>query len=54
MKNNEFRKIIKRVMEETLDYCQVACPHEHWKALRSKLLRIYNDALRELDGEEES
>lgn len=37
----------ERQMERTLDYVQVAVPDEDtWRVLRSKLLRVGNDAIR--------
>jgi hypothetical protein len=32
-----------------LDFVQVACPNGHYKALRSKILRIGNDCMRKLE-----
>lgn len=43
---------IFEVMEEILNYAQVACPPANWPALRSKILRIGNEAVRNLTSGE--
>ena len=36
------------LFERALDYSQVACPPDTFKALRSRILRIGNDCIRDL------
>ncbi len=44
----EMRKEVTKMMERTLDYAEVACPRETFKQLRSKILRVGNDCMRNL------
>jgi hypothetical protein len=48
------RKEVTKMMEKTLDFADVACPKDNFKQLRSKILRVGNDCMRnltkELDG----
>jgi len=41
------------MMERVLDTVQVAVPETHWKACRSKVLRIINDTIREMTEEDD-
>ena len=43
---------ITKFMEGTLDYAQLVCPGDHWKPLRSKILRLGNNCIRNIKGEE--
>jgi hypothetical protein len=36
------------LFEKTLDFAQVACPESNYKALRSKILRVGNNCIRNL------
>lgn len=36
------------MFEQTLDFCQVACPEAHFRQLRSKVLRVGNNCIRNL------
>lgn len=45
---NEMRAEITKMMERTLDYAEVACPRDTFKQLRSKVLRVGNDCMRNL------
>ena len=36
------------MFEQTLDFCQVACPEPHFRQLRSKILRVGNNCIRSL------
>ena len=49
----ELKEVVKQevtaFMQGTLDFVQVACPDGHYKALRSKILRIGNDCMRKLE-----
>lgn len=38
-----------KVMERTLDLVQVVVPPEQWGVVRSKILRIHNDGIREIE-----
>ena len=44
--NLELRKEVTFMMEQALDYAHVACPPEHYKQLRSKILRAGNNCMR--------
>lgn len=39
------------MMEKTLDFADVACPKDNFKQLRSKILRVGNDCMRNLTKE---
>ena len=41
---------ITKLLEETLNYTQVAVEEAHWKALRSKVLRSHNNCMRNLQA----
>jgi hypothetical protein len=45
---HEMRAEVTKMMERTLDYAEVACPRDTFKQLRSKVLRIGNDCMRNL------
>jgi hypothetical protein len=52
MNKEELKEVIRQevtaFMQGTLDFVQVACPDGHYKTLRSKILRIGNDCMRNL------
>jgi hypothetical protein len=39
---------ITSMFEQTLDFCQVACPEANYRQLRSKVLRVGNNCIRDL------
>jgi hypothetical protein len=41
-------KEITQCMEQILDFCSIACPEPNWRALRSKILRSSNNAIRNI------
>lgn len=43
------REEVFDVLEQTLDYVQVACPESNFKALRSKILRVGNNCIRNIN-----
>ena len=45
---DEIKKEITIFMEGTLDLIQVAVPEDRWKPMRSKILRLGNDCIRNL------
>jgi len=49
---NKVKEMIKEeitaMFEQTLDFCQVACPEPHFKQLRSKILRVGNNCIRNI------
>ena len=45
------RKEVTKMMEKTLDFADVACPKDNFKQLRSKILRVGNDCMRNLTKE---
>jgi len=49
---NKLKGVIKEeitvMFEQTLDFCQVACPEPHFRQLRSKILRVGNNCIRNL------
>lgn len=45
----DMRKEITQMMENTLNFAEVACPREQFKALRSKILRACNDCMRNME-----
>jgi len=47
---NVVRKEVTKLFESNLDYTQVACPPETFKALRSKILRSGNDCIRAINA----
>lgn len=46
--SHDMRAEVTKMMERTLDYAEVACPKETFKQLRSKILRVGNDCMRNL------
>ena len=44
----DMRTEITNMMERTLDYAEVACPRDTFKQLRSKVLRVGNDCMRNI------
>lgn len=42
------REYVTEMFERSLDFCQVACPNENYKSLRSKILREGNNCIRGL------
>jgi len=45
------RKEVTHMMEQTLDFAQVACSKDNYPQLRSKILRVGNDCMRTLEKE---
>lgn len=45
------RKEVTSTMEKTLDFAQVACPRDNYQQLRSKILGLHNDCMRNLEKE---
>jgi len=45
---HDMRKEVTNMMEKSLDFADVACPKENFKQLRSKILRIGNNCMRNL------
>lgn len=47
---NKLKDLIKEeitaMFEQTLDFCQVACPEANFRQLRSKILRVGNNCIR--------
>jgi hypothetical protein len=43
---NELKEEVTKLFESALDYAEVACPKETYKALRSKILRVGNNCIR--------
>ena len=41
---------VTKLFESALDYTQVACPQETFKALRSKILRVGNGCIRSINS----
>jgi hypothetical protein len=39
---------VTHMFEQALDFCQVACPEPNFKQLRSKILRVGNNCIRNL------
>lgn len=42
---------ITSLFESALDYAQVACPPDNYKALRSKILRVGNNCIRNFQNQ---
>lgn len=40
---------ITYMFEQALDFAQVACPEPHFKPLRSKILRVGNNCIRNIN-----
>ena len=45
----EMRQEVTKMMESALDYAEVACPSATFKQLRSKILRVGNNCMRNLE-----
>lgn len=45
------RKEVTKMMEQSLDFADVACPKDNFKQLRSKILRVGNNCMRCLEKE---
>lgn len=45
----ELRDEVTKLFESNLDYAEVACPKETYKALRSKILRAGNNCIRNVE-----
>ena len=45
---SELKDEITFLFEQTLDYVQVACPRDNYTALRSKILRVGNNCIRNM------
>lgn len=43
------RKEVTHMMEQALDFAQVACSKDNYPQLRSKILRVGNDCMRTLE-----
>lgn len=50
----EMRQEVTKMMEKSLDFADVACPKDNFKQLRSKILRIGNNCMRNLTQEFEN
>lgn len=48
---DSMRHEVTHMMEKTLDFAQVACNKDNFPQLRSKILRIGNDCMRNLEQE---
>lgn len=48
---NAMRKEVTRMMEKSLDFAHVACHKDNFQQLRSKILRVGNDCMRQLEKE---
>lgn len=46
--NNELAEEVTKLFEQVLDYAQVACPRDTYQALRSKILRVGNNCIRNI------
>jgi len=44
----DMREEVTKMMQLALDYAEVACPRDTFKQLRSKVLRVGNDCMRNL------
>jgi len=44
----DMRQEVTKMMEKSLDFADVACPKDNFKQLRSKILRIGNNCMRNL------
>lgn len=45
------RKEVTKMMEKSLDFAHVACHKDNFQQLRSKILRVGNDCMRNLEKE---
>jgi len=45
---SEIKNEITQMFESALDYAQVAVPPQNWNQLRSKILRVGNNCIRNL------
>ena len=43
------RREVTKMMEQSLDFAHVACPAEHFKQLRSKILKAGNNCMRNIE-----
>ena len=43
------RREVTKMMEQSLDFAHVACPVEHFKQLRSKILKAGNNCMRNIE-----
>lgn len=48
---NAMKKEVTRMMEKSLDFAHVACHKDNFQQLRSKILRVGNDCMRQLEKE---
>lgn len=48
------KKEVTDLMEKTLDFADVACSKDNFKQLRSKILRVCNNCMRNLEKEFDS
>lgn len=48
---NAMKKEVTRMMEKSLDFAHVACHKDNFQQLRSKILRVGNDCMRNLEKE---
>ena len=45
---------VTTMFEQALDFAQVACPEPHYRPLRSKILRVGNNCIRNINSKIES
>ena len=45
------RREVTKMMEQSLDFADVACSKDNFKQLRSKILRVGNNCIRDLEKE---
>ncbi len=46
---NMVKEEITLMFEQALDFAQVACPEPHFRPLRSKILRVGNNCIRNIN-----
>ena len=55
---NKLKDLIKEevtfMFEQALDFAQVACPEPHFRPLRSKILRVGNNCIRNINSKVDS
>ena len=45
---------VTSMFEQALDFAQVACPEPHYRPLRSKILRVGNNCIRNINNKIDS
>jgi len=45
---------VTSMFEQALDFAQVACPEPHYRPLRSKILRVGNNCIRNINSKIDS